>query len=102
MKVLKKHIGVLNRFTALVAFLLDADFNSLRGITDEKNKLYCAYLAHSILEFDVGVVSAYYRINTELMKTSFDGVKVDVEVYNKVAVKFGQIRNLWDLIISNE
>lgn len=88
----------LNRFTACVAFVFNTDFNSLRGVLDGDNKLYCTYLANQLLDYDAGDLSDYYRINKLYMMRSWTNVILSALVYDALEEKFETVKSMWNAV----
>ena len=87
----------LDRFTACFAFVFNCEYNSLRGITDEKHKLLCIYAARRTFQIDDGVLSAYYRINVAYMRRKMEDAALALLMNEALADRIGNVRLYWEL-----
>lgn len=92
----------LDRFTACFAFVFNADYNSLRGITDPIHKMVCIYAARKIFDVSNGVISTYYRVNVEYMLTQMEEVALSELLYENVAQKLKNLRLYWELEVGKK
>jgi hypothetical protein len=97
-KVSKK----LDRFTACFAFVFNADFNSMRGITDNFNKMLCIYAARRTFGMGDGILSTYYRINVGYMQKQMEHVAMQLLINDELAERLGNVRLYWELESSKE
>ena len=102
MDPVKVHSKKLDRFTAAVALVFDADFNSLRGITDLKQKFICIYCARKTLKIGDGALSMYYRVDQKYMIRQLQALSVQVMVDDELLVKTCTVESLWKLVTENE
>lgn len=99
---IKVHSKKLDRFTAAVALVFDADFNSLRGITDMKQKFICIYCARKTLKINDAALSMYYRVDQKYMISQLQALSVKVMVDDELLVKICAVESLWKLVTENE
>ena len=99
---IKVHSKKLDRFTAAVALVFDADFNSLRGITDMKQKFICIYCARRTLKINDGALSMYYRVDQKYMVSQLQALSVQAMVDDELMVKICSVESLWKLVTENE
>lgn len=92
----------LNRFTAMMAFLMGADFNSLRGITNMNLKWVCVYLAVQHLDFSDKVVADFYRVYVRDFEDRFADIKIHKELDDELLLVLNQAPRLWELITENQ
>ncbi len=91
------NIKILDRFTALVAFVFDANHNSLTGILDYPNKSYCIYLARDILDISDKEIGDYYRIYTKAMLIRCQDVQITIEVNDTLKLLAATVTKLWEV-----
>lgn len=82
--------------------MFDADYNSVRGLLDSTNKVYCAYLAVSFLKIDAGIVSSFFRMNVEYMKNKFEDVVITKTLHPELEKQMFELGRIWHLKIKDE
>lgn len=97
MAEVSNRIKTLNRFTAVIAAVLDLDFNSLRGF-DTQDKLLASYVAKKVLQLDDGLLSTYYRINVDFMRRGWEDKQIALLVNDQLLIQCEQIKRLWLLL----
>lgn len=88
------HIELLNRFNAVVASVLNVDYNSLRGF-DTPAKKRATWLAKKILKLDDGIIATYYRINVNFMRNGWEDVAVEDLVDDCKSIQFTMVTMMW-------
>lgn len=94
MPEIKIHSKKLDRFTALVAFVCDYRYESLRGF-ETTGKMQASFMAKQFLKIDDGVLSAYYRCGVEQMQSWWVDMKIQMELDDAFLIQFHQVQRLW-------
>ena len=87
----------LNRFTACFAFVMNVEFNHLRGFAPCETKMLCIYVAKRTLGIDSRILAAYYRLDRQYMEKKLHDIAIKLLIDKDLQNKLGNVRLYWEL-----
>lgn len=88
----------LNRFTACFAFVMNVDFNHIRGFADRDVKMLCIYAAMKELDVNVWELSNYYRLPKLFIFEQMRHIAVQTLVNDDLRNAIDDVLLFWNLL----